>query len=359
MKSVLGMFKKTVTVLSIMLFYRNGLAQDSSKFTFSGYAEVYYQFDFDNPLSHQRPFFIYNHKRHNEINLNLAYLKASYQSSKIRGNFALMAGNYAQNNLAAEPTMLQHVYEANIGVKISKNQQTWIDAGIFPSHIGFESAIATDCWTPGRSMVAENSPYFETGLKLTHINKKENLSLAFLLLNGWQRIQKPNGINKPSAGMQLNYKTKKNILFNYSNFIGSDRPDSMNSFRTYHNFYIIYEKGKKWGFTAGLDIGTDKNINNSYAAWYAPVLIARKSIGKKTVLAGRVEYFSDSRQAYIFTGRSGGFNVLGLSANVDVAVSQNCLWRTEARYFHSKDKIFKEESQQQNSNLLTTLSIKF
>ena len=350
---------KITTVLGSLLFFLNGFAQDSTKLALSAYAEVYYQYDFDNPVSQQRPFFIYNHKRHNEVNLNLAYLKASYQSSNIRSNLALMTGNYAQNNLAAEPSMLQHVYEANIGVKIAKNHNTWIDAGILPSHIGFESAVAADCWTVGRSIVAENSPYFETGLKLTHISKKENLMLAFLVLNGWQRIQKPAGINKPSAGIQLNYKPRKNVTINYSNFIGSDRPDSLNSIRTYHNLYAIYENGKKWAFTAGLDIGTDKNINNNYAAWYTPVLIARKPIGKKSTFAARVEYFSDSRQAYILTGRSGGFNVSGVSVNVDVAVAHNCLWRTEARYFHSKDKIFKEESQQQNSNLLTTLSIKF
>jgi hypothetical protein len=35
-----------------------------------------------------------------------------------------------------------------------------------PSHIGFESVISADCWTLTRSLLAENSPYYETGMRL-------------------------------------------------------------------------------------------------------------------------------------------------------------------------------------------------
>lgn len=352
--------KKNIGILLHFSFFAlSSKAQDSATLSFSGYAEVYYQFDFDNPADHQRPFFSYNHKRHNEINLNFAFLKAAYQSPKIRGNLALMAGNYVQNNLAAEPSTLQYIYEANIGIKISKNSSTWIDAGIMPSHIGFETAVAADCWTPGRSIAAENSPYFETGLKLSHSNKKENLTMALLLLNGWQRIQKPDGLNKPSAGIQLYYKPKKNLVLNYSNFVGSDRPDSLHAWRVYHNLYLIYEQEKQWGITAGLDVGRDKNINNKYSTWYTPTIIAKKSVGKRTVIAGRAEYFSDSRQAFIVTGTNNGFSTWGFSVNADLAITENCLWRTEARYFGSRNKIFKGETREYNLNLLTTLSIKF
>ena len=44
----------------------------ASTFTISGYAEVYYAYDFSNPENHNRPSFLYSHNRHNEFNLNLA-----------------------------------------------------------------------------------------------------------------------------------------------------------------------------------------------------------------------------------------------------------------------------------------------
>lgn len=59
-----------------------------------------------------------------------------------------------------------------------------------PSHIGFESAIGKDCWNLTRSILADNSPYYETGIKLGYTSKNEKLYLAGMYLNGWQRIQK-------------------------------------------------------------------------------------------------------------------------------------------------------------------------
>ena len=52
-------------------------AQDSiGSLTISGYAEAYYQYDFNKPADNNRPGFIYSHNRHNEFNLNLGFIKA-------------------------------------------------------------------------------------------------------------------------------------------------------------------------------------------------------------------------------------------------------------------------------------------
>ena len=72
-------------------------------FTFSGYAEPYYGYDFGEPESGNRPGFVYSHNRHNEFSLNIAYLKGSVNAQRFRGNLALMAGTYANANLASMP----------------------------------------------------------------------------------------------------------------------------------------------------------------------------------------------------------------------------------------------------------------
>ena len=186
-----------IRLFCISLFYilsSMGFAQSDSlgKFTFSGYGEVYYSYDLSQPDNHERPGFLYNHKRHNEINANLFLAKAAYDSKNYRGAFALMAGNYAQYNLSAEPVSLRNIYEATAGIKLTKKASLWLDAGIMPSHIGFESAISADCWTLSRSLVAENSPYYQSGAKLTFISKNEKFTAVGLVLNGWQHIQRPD-----------------------------------------------------------------------------------------------------------------------------------------------------------------------
>ncbi len=325
--------------------------------TFNGYAEMYYSYDFSNPANHEKPNFIYNHKRHNELNANLILAKTSYNDKNVRANLGLMAGNYAQYNLSAEPIWAQFIYEANIGIKLSSKYNLWLDAGIMPSHIGFESAVSADCWTLTRSMLAENSPYYETGLKIGFTNKKENLNLAFLVLNGWQKIKKPDAIQYPSVGFQLNYKLTDNVLFNYSNFIGTDKPDSLNAIRTYHNLFLQYNADKKFGVILGFDIGTDKYDVKNFGSWFSPVAIARYQLSKKFNLAFRGEYYFDKHQIIIPTNTKNGFQVLGLSSNFDYKINDNVMWRLEGKMYNAKDELFLN-NEKNNFSMTTNLTLK-
>jgi hypothetical protein len=93
-----------------------------------------------------------------------------------------MTGNYAKYNLAVESKFFRHIYEANIGYKFS--EKISVDAGILPSHIGCESAIAKDNWNLSRSILAESTPYYETGIKFNYV-PNEKWTFAFFILNGY------------------------------------------------------------------------------------------------------------------------------------------------------------------------------
>ena len=324
------------------------------KLTFSAYGDFYYSYDFSNPQNHEKADFIYNHKRHNEINANLILVKANFLDKGTRANIGLMAGNYAQYNLKSEPTWAQFVYEANIGVKLSGKHNIWLDVGIMPSHIGFESAISSDCWILTRSILAESSPYYETGLKMSYTNRKDNLQIGFLLLNGWQKVSKPDNIQKPSLGMQIIYKPTDLLTLNYSNFIGTDKADSLKSLRTFHNFYAQFEPNKKIGLIAGFDIGTETQNTKDYSTWLSPVLILRYSVSDKVNVAFRGEYYKDKDQVIISTKTTNGFQVSGLSANFDYKINNHIKCRIEGKLYHSKDKIFQNNS---NNNYAITSNI--
>lgn len=203
---------------------RDSLRSDSDKnksmilddFKISGYLETYYSYDFANPYDHNRPEFVYSHNRHNEVNINLGFIKAAYSTNKVRANLALMAGTYANANLSEEPGVLKNIFEANAGVQISKKKNLWVDAGIFSSHIGFESAIGKDCWNVTRSILADNSPYYESGVKLSYTSDNEKYFISGLILNGWQRIQRVNGNNTPAFGHQITFKPNSKVTLNVS-----------------------------------------------------------------------------------------------------------------------------------------------
>lgn len=342
----------------ILICFRSAIVtaqvDTSKKLSFSGFAEIYYSYDFNKPSNHEKPGFLYNHKRHNELNANLILAQAAYNNKSIRANLGLMAGTYAQYNLSAEPDWAQFIYEATIGLKLSKN--IWIDAGIMPSHIGFEGIISNDDYTLTRGILAENQPYYQTGLKLGYASKNDKLNLAFYILNGWQKIRRPDYIQTPSFGMQVNYKPGNTLTLNYSNFLGTDKPDSLHTFRTYHNFYLQYEPNKKLGVIAGFDVGTDKYKDKKYGLWFAPTLIVKHAVNNKSNIALRAEYYNDNKQIIVQTNTQHGFAIYGFSSNFDYIINSNALWRIEAKTYRAKDNIF--NNKKDNYCITTSLSIK-
>lgn len=313
-----------------------------AKITFSGYAEVYYSYDPTNPDNHKKSGFVFSHNRSNEVNLNLGFIKANYQTKTVRANIALMAGTYANENLASEPGLLKAIYEANVGLKLSKKHNLWLDAGVMPSHIGFESAVGKDCWNLTRSLLADNSPYFETGAKIGFTSKNEKWYLSALVLNGWQRIQRQNGNNALALGHQLTFKPSSKITFNSSSFIGSDTPDNIRCMRYFHNFYGQFQLSKKIGLITGFDFGMQQTSKHSktYGTWFSPVIIGKYAITQKSMVAIRGELYSDKDNTYYSTGMTSGLNLLGYSLNYDFNYSENVVLRIEAKGLTNETTLF-------------------
>lgn len=356
MKILLILF---ITFLSQISYSQNQITK--SPLSISGYLETYYQFDLNRPSDHVRPDFIYSHNRHNEINLNLGLIKANYATDEVRANFALATGTYMNANYVAEAGVLKNIFEANTGIKLSKTKNLWFDAGIFSSHLGFEGALSKDCWTLTRSILADNSPYFESGAKITYTSDNEKLLISGLALNGWQRITRVNGNSLISFGTQLQYKITENILFNYSSFIGTDKPDSARLDRIFHNFYSIISLTNKLGITLGFDIGTEEKATdlNEVNTWYSPVAIIKYKFSDKWTIAARGEYYQDKNGVIIAIGTTNGFQTSGFSFNVDYIPASNVLIRLEGRTLNSKDKIFIKNNKEINSNSFVTGSMAY
>jgi hypothetical protein len=344
--------------LGTTLFAQDTTRIESNPLSFSGYAEAYYGYDFNKPIDNNRPSFIYSHNRHNEFTINLAYVKGSYNAEKIRANIALATGTYMNANYAAEPGVLKNIYEANVGTKISKSKNLWIDAGIFASHIGFESAHSPSCWTLTRSILADNSPYYESGAKISYGSNNGKWFLSALALNGWQRITKVPGNSLMNWGTQVTFKPSDKITLNYSTFIGSDKPDTARLWRYLHNTYGIFQLSNSIGLILGFDIGQEQDVKGStkFNIWYSPVGIVRITPNKNWSFAFRGEYYSDPHGVIIYTGTPNGFATFGASVNVDRNINDHFLWRTEVRTLGSEDAIFMKDGATSKTNTFITTS---
>ncbi len=333
-------------------------AQINKNLTFSGYAELYYGFDFNQPTDHNRPAFVYSYNRTNEVNLNLGYFKVAYNDGTVRANLALMAGTYANANLATEPGVLKNVFEANAGVKLSKTSNLWLDAGIFTSHIGYESAVGMNCWTLTRNIASDNTPYYETGAKITYTTTDNKWTLTALYLNGWQRIYRPNDNDAPAGGIEVYYAPSSKVTLNYSNFIGTQPDGTASKLRFYNNFYGIFQCTPKFGITGGFDYGIQQAAHgsNNYNYVLSPVVVARYKFMSRWAVAGRAEYYQDKSGILIATGTPHGFETSGYSANIDYAPVPNALIRLEGKLYGSKDHIFVKDGSYVDTSPVITAS---
>ena len=327
-----------------------------------GFADVFYVYDFNEPQGQSRQPFLFNHNRHNEFNLNLGLVKFEVEQQKYRANFALQAGTYANDNYSAEQGVIQNIFEANIGISLNKSNSLWIDAGILPSHIGFESAISMDNPTFTRSLLAENSPYFLAGAKLTY-NINPKWEIAGLVVNGWQRIQRLEGNSLPSFGTQVNFSPNENMTFNWSSFIGTDDPDETRRMRYFNNFFGQFQLTENFDLTAGFDIGAQQKTKGSsnYDIWFSPIIIGQLKINENWKSAIRIEYYQDETGIIIPTETVNGFQTSGFSLNLDYTPVKNIMCRLEGRLLHSKDEIFVNGTGNSNNNFIigTSIAIKF
>lgn len=319
-------------------------------------------YDFNQPQGTKRQPFLFNHNRHNEFNLNFGFVKLGLEHSKYRANLALQKGTYVNDNYAAETKLLKNIFEANVGLSLNKKNNLWLDAGVFASHIGFESAISTSNWTMTRSVLAENSPYFLSGAKLTY-NPNEKWEIAGLILNGWQRIQRLTGYSLPSYGTQINCRPTEKVTFNWSTFMGTNDPDTTRRMRYFNNLYGQFQPTQKFGLIVGFDIGIQQRIKGSsvYDLWFSPVLIGQYSIHKSWKTAIRAEYYQDETGIIIPTNTPNGFKTMGLSLNMDYSPTQNIICRIEGRWLNSKDQIFETKTALTDNNFIiaTSIAIRF
>jgi hypothetical protein len=349
--------KSTFTILALLIFSQLFSQEKSElKTTFSGFVETYYSYDFNQPLTDSKLPFMYNYNRHNEFNINIGLLRAKVEYENAYAVLSLQSGTYVDDNYANEK--IKYLNEAYVGLYLDQSKKHSIEVGILPSYLGFESATTASNLTLTRSILAENSPYFMTGVKYNY-KPSDKWNFAALLTNGWQRINKPQKDLAPSLGTQIVYKSSANSTLNWSTFVGKEFNGIDYTMRYFSNLYFDKKWNDKWRTIAGFDYGLQdlSSKNNSSASWLSPVFIAQYSINPKWQTAFRTEYYQDEKNVIIATNDE--FKTLGFSLNFDYLPNSKVKLRTEARYFDIKKEVFAKGSDLVNSNFFLTTSLSF
>lgn len=345
------MFKRLLLILS-MLLPQTLLAQDLN---WGAFFDGYYAYDFNHPGNQDRNYTT-QPARHNEFNVNLVFFDSTYESEDVRGRIALQAGTSVDANYSAEPAngnyagfdMVKNIQEAYVGTRLSDN--TWIEAGIFFSHIGLESFISGQNLTYTRSLVADFSPFYQAGVRLSH-QFSERLSGEFHVLNGWQIVTENN--TDKAIGTQLRYAISETSSFTYNTFIGRE-----DEFRHFHDFVWLSQLTESWILGVQADIGfQQKPDSSSYANWYGGALIANYAFAQDKALAFRFEFYSDAEQIIVDTNRPEGLEVISASVGFDQKLNDQATWRSEVRYFKTTEDVYPSDRGLKDYDVLLVTSL--
>jgi hypothetical protein len=325
------------------------IAPDTSvHVTFGGYVDGYFAYDFGKPRDIDRALTT-QAVRHDEFNINLAYIDATLAGPRVRGRVAAQFGTSVQANYAAEPRIgnfsgpdvSRYIQEATAGYKVSS--AVWVDGGVFFAPFGSENWISRDNWTYTRSMIADNSPYYEAGVKATWmINPRWTAQLH--VINGWQNISETN--SSKALGARVDFAPRDGLSFAYDFFVGNEQPDSMPSrLRTFNELIVGASMSSKLQLRGTLDIGTQEHADgNGTGSWNGYAIVARYQLSQRVALAGRMEGYSDPDEFIISTGEPYGVEASGVSLGVDVAPMPKLLWRSEVKWLGARNQLFPDQS---------------
>lgn len=360
--------KKLILAVSLFSFSLQANGQEPSAenrhISWGGFIDGQFAYDFNNPQNGDRSYST-QPVRSNEFNINLAFLEAKVESQKTRARFAVQAGTSVQSNYSSEPTqgsisggdLSRHIQEARIGHKLTAT--TWIDAGIFFAHVGSESFISKENITLTRSLIADYSPYYLSGMKLTHV-ASDRITIQFLVVNGWQNISENN--SDKSIGTGFEYAADR-WSFSYKTLLGQEVPPDLNGtprnseFRHFHDFILKSRGVGPWEWVAQFDIGFQKKSGESGEhQWQGASIMARYSLNTNQKVSLRAETYYDPSQVVVVTNTPYSLNVAGTSVGFDQSLPDEILWRTELRLVKANQNVFPHESTWASENLTVTTS---
>jgi hypothetical protein len=330
----------------------------NEKVTFSGFVDVYYRYDLNEPEGGNIPYFV-SSARHAELNINLAYLGMHYRNDRVRARFYPGFGTYMNSNYAAETGSLKYLLEANAGICLSEKRAIWLDAGVLGSPYTNESAISKDHFMYTRSLAPEYVPYYVSGLKLT-LPLSEKLNLYTYVLNGWQNINETN--ETPALGTQLEYRPNAKWLVNFNTYIGNEKSKlSPNSaMRYFGDVYCIYNPDGVFSMTACTYLGFQEfePAQERYSRWWQAKWIGRIKLGKANFISLRAEYFDDPDGVVVRNiTKERAFQASSVGIGYTRTINRNGMIRLEYRHFYSPNNTFINRNGDTNQSIGLTANM--
>jgi len=277
-------------------------APTASTIQLHGLVDVYASWNPNQPFDHTNfePGTGTTAAKANELGLNLAALDVALDPKPVGFHVIAVAGTGTDVVHAAElhPDTVRYIYQASLSYTLNVGRGILFEAGIQPSHIGYEVFFSKDNPNYTRGWMGEFSPYYSTGLKIA-TSFDDHWSGQLWLLNGWQNIEDNN--SGKAFGTQVAY-ARDAIGFSVNTFFGPELPDDSSHWRSFVDFVGTLKISSRAQLAASLDLGEQRRPGLDPAKWQGASLWFRYFLRESSspspsspssALALRAEVFHD------------------------------------------------------------------
>jgi hypothetical protein len=274
--------------------------------TLSGFVDVYYGQNFNNPANQNNGLRFFDQGA-NQFGLNLLELvvdKTPDPSNSRTGYHVALGYGQAMNAVnAAEPKggigFDQYLKEAYFSYLAPVGKGLQVDVGKFVTPAGAEVIETKDNWNYSRGVLFSYAiPYFHFGLRAKYAFN-DKYSLTGFLVNGWNNVVDNNSGKTYGATFGWNPNKKFGIAQTY--LAGPEENGINRNLRQLHDTVITYSPTTRLSFIVNGDYGrgdrflTDPAINaySPTVFWTGVAGYVKYAFANNMAVASRYEYFDD------------------------------------------------------------------
>lgn len=297
----------------------------------------YYAINPKDPNTSFLPYFVsFGHNR--EIQQNLVYADLKWEKKRYRMHAVPAIGTFMDQNSASEKVIFKNLLEANVGFKLWKKRNIWLDAGILGSPFTNENPYSQEHLTLTRTLAAEYVPYYLAGARASwQVDRRWKVCL--FLLNGWQQIHDLN--KQKSLATQVEFKPNEKDLLNWNTYIGKEGiPGQANyGMRYFSDVFWTHGFSDKVSWASCVYAGIQKNSLKGECFWWQANSAIRFSTKRFGSISARGEYFYDPKNAVVAPEISGtGFQCFTFSLGYGYHILKTMLFRIEYKELISTRK---------------------
>ncbi len=333
---------------------------------FSGFVDLYYGQNFNNPSSRTNTLRAFD-SNSNQFGLNLVELVVDKQpeASNSRTGYHIALGfGQAMNAInSTDPGGLsfgQYLKEAYFSYLAPVGKGLQVDVGKFVTPHGAEVIETKDNWNYSRGLLFSYAiPFYHFGMRAKYAFN-DKYALTGFFVNGWNSVVDNNTGKTYGAGFSWNPSKKFGITQNY--MAGPEESDLNTNWRQLWDTVVTYSPTGRLSFIVNYDYGRGDRIAtlSKPVYWTGAAGYIRYALDGQNAIATRYEYYDDK-----YGVTTGGFanptpqHLHGITGTYEHLLGQHILTRFEFRRDMSSSPVFSKGAIPVNAQNTATAGLVF